>query len=212
MIYKEVVSNLQNTTFSEASVWADKVKNTKKYRWSKPLHYMNINECLPQNNPITYCEKRHCIYTGISNFTKNLKFIPSNEEDLKFLLHLAQDMNQPLHLFGLYRGGNQYKIIRNKNGFNKTTNLHALWDNEIPDFYIKNYNYTPQVKLVEITDYNMFLDDIISSNIGIACKYVYNFTDDYVIFKDYFKKEAIEQLFDNYFFLIVNTLRYIYRQ
>jgi hypothetical protein len=206
-IYHKLPTNLN---FSDASVWADTVKNTKEFRWSKILHYMNIDTCNDTRDVMEYCKGERCVYTGILNSTNVLRMIPDDITHFKFLLHFLQDVNQPLHILGMHRGGNGINVVRNKGGHNKTINMHSLWDTEIPDFFIKNYQYYPKVKIVKITDYNSFLKDIIYNNLDIACSSVYVFKGNYILFEDYFKEMVVRSLFDNYFHLVVNTLNFIY--
>ncbi len=56
---------------ANASIWADQVKNNRKYTWSKSLHYININNTC-ENPKIISCER--CIYTGILNMTNAIKY------------------------------------------------------------------------------------------------------------------------------------------
>lgn len=48
---------------------------------------------------------------------------------LKFLLHLIGDVHQPLHTENEDRGGNEIPVLFRR----KHTNLHAIWDTDIPD-------------------------------------------------------------------------------
>lgn len=209
------IANLtNNASFSEMSIWADKVKRTKQWSWTRNLHYINILECNLNNDLSTiihkYC-KNKCITDSLTNFTTHLKFQPFIIENFKFLLHFSQDFNQPLHLYGVYRGGNSFKVIRNKNGRNKTTNYHYLWDSEIPEYFIRNFNYTPFVNIVEfntIHDYTAYIYDILKINMKIPCQT--NFLTDYIIFEKYFNKNSIKLLFDNYISMIINTFLFLF--
>lgn len=209
-LYSKIKMKVPNINFTNDSVWADKVKKTKDFRWSKTLHYMNIDSCNNTGDIMDYCKSERCVYTGIINSTNVLKMIPNHETHFKFLLHFTQDINQPLHILGIYRGGNGMKVIRNKRGFNKTTNIHSIWDGEIPDFFIKNYYYYPNVTITDIVNYPDFLQDTIYNNLDFACHSVYNFKGDYIVFEDYFNETVVRGLFDNYFHLVVNTLNFIY--
>jgi S1/P1 Nuclease len=47
---------------------------------------------------------------------------------LKFLIHFIGDIHQPLHTENESKGGNGIPVLFG----NKTTNLHSVWDTEIP--------------------------------------------------------------------------------
>jgi hypothetical protein len=208
---------------SNASIWPDQIKRTKKYWWTSKLHYIDIakSECFNSNKNYDnlidkYCE--NCVINSIIDFATVLKnkteyhkynpdyIIPRNEI-FKFLIHFIQDFNQPMHVFGGDRGGNNFKLIRNKNGRNKTTNVHSMWDSEIPEYFIQNYNYTiPNITFTK--NYKELIVKTLGDNFNLACK-IYPNTN-FIIFEEYFKQEYMKILFDNYFTLIINTLHYIF--
>ena len=211
----------------EASVWADRVKFQKGYGWTRSLHYIDILECnkhIDEGIVDHYCENK-CIVTALQNFTSVLKHQVNtfnttmpNKDLFKFILHFLQDFNQPMHLLGYNRGGNSYEIIRNKNGRNKTMNLHSFWDSELPEYFIENYGpYLPNKitvqKISNSEEYKNMLINTLNKNINIACSKKLNDNPDgkhYIVFEDYFKADEIRLLFDNYMFLAVNTINYIW--
>lgn len=238
MLYN--VKSILLEPLGNASIWADRVKFQKEYAWTRQLHYIDILECNKNKdiNDITvdhYCENK-CITSALQNFTTTLKnqikeseIIDSSKqwctiqtpkielhkrELFKFILHFLQDFNQPMHLMGFDRGGNSYQIIRNKNGRNKTTNLHALWDSELPQYFIQKHGpYKPnKVKIQKITTQNEYKDmliQILNKNLNITCSKLLN-DRHYIIFEEYFNENEIRLLFDNYIYLAVNTLNYIW--
>ena len=74
------------TDLSELSTWADRVKYTHEYYWTKPLHYLDIPVCnkfdLTQTDIEKICKNR-CIYSAINNFTNNM----NDPDNIKFLIH-----------------------------------------------------------------------------------------------------------------------------
>jgi S1/P1 Nuclease len=52
------------------------------------------------------------------------------QEALKYLLHFAGDLHQPLHIEDAYRGGNEIHVCFGKACAHN--NLHAVWDKDIP--------------------------------------------------------------------------------
>lgn len=228
-IYNKIITLLDNSSISSISSWADKIKRTHNYSWTSQLHYIDILQCNNLNdtndtiNTIDYC-KNNCIVSVIQDFTNALKYnfnysyikngvVISNSELLKFLIHFIQDFNQPMHLLGYDRGGNSFKINMYLNGRNISTNLHFIWDSLIPNYYIKNFNYTiPHLSLINLNydSYFDFIQDILNKNLkNVSCK-VYP-KSHYLIFDDYFNDSNMSLLFDNYHKLIINTLLYIFK-
>jgi heme-degrading monooxygenase HmoA len=126
------------------------------------------------------------------------------EETIKFLIHFIQDFNQPLHLVGFYRGGNDFMVVRNKNNRNKTTNLHSIWDSEIPEYFHSHYGWNTQVvhqrSFSSTMDYYIFLLEILSKNKVVACDYIYGKFKDvrYLVFDEYFNESYQRMLFEHY--------------
>ncbi len=209
--YDKII-NILDDNIQSVSTWADSIKRTQKYIWTKPLHYIDILECRKNYTKEIvdkYCENK-CIYSMIENITNILKdkseniYKLSKVELLKFLIHFIQDFNQPMHLLGYTRGGNDLKIIVNHHNRNKTTNLHYIWDSLVPEYYISNFNYNfdKKIKSKDILK-------ILNENIKISCN---NYPIlNYIIFENYFNKNNVEILFENYMILIINTLLEIYK-
>lgn len=216
LILNKINTITNKESFKDLSVWPDRIKNQKKYQWTKPLHYIDILEC---KNHYTkdliehYCENR-CITSAILELAHNFTEI-NTRESLSFLIHFIQDFNQPLHLKGDYKGGNKCKVILNRNGRNKTTNLHYLWDSDLPNNFIKtnNFNCLNEVVLENIKnddDFYKMLISVLDANIQISCKYIYKSSCPiYISFEEYYDESIMYQLFDNYMYLIINTLKYL---
>lgn len=222
VIYKKILMVLGGENITSVSTWADRVKRTKEYIWTKPLHYIDILECREDYTKEiidSYCENK-CITSTIKDFTNAFKYnfdyiyengnhTLTNSELLKFLIHFTQDFNQPMHLLGYDRGGNSYPItVLQHSGRNKSTNVHYLWDTLVPEYYINNYNFEFNEKVNRPSDINNLIKDVLNKNIQISCK-IYP-DSHYIIFDDYFKKEYIETLFKNYNIMIVSILKYIF--
>lgn len=204
----DIYEKYKHLDFKHLSVWADSIKRKPEYSWTKPLHYIDILECNVKNAD-KYC-KNNCITKAITNYTQALKENNFDETSLKFLLHFAQDFSQPLHLYGFYRGGNNYRIILNKNNKNKTTNYHFLWDSNLPEYFVKNFEFEmKEIKSVNVSKNNLpdFINKILKDNLQIPCNE--NFFKKYVIFEEYFDEKIFIKLFENYLLLIVNIIKYI---
>lgn len=216
VILNKIKTILPNETLHDASIWADQVKYTKEYYWSKQLHYLDIQECplskIDDALVNKYC-KNKCIFAALMNFTSLLKSSSDNAlPNLKFLLHFMQDFNQPMHLLGYSRGGNGDMLIVSRNGRNRTINLHAFWDTYVPEYFIKTYDYKYQgtvTKITSLSEYKGFVMDILNMNQKIACK-IYPGKQQYIIFEEYYKPEILVTLFDNYLHLALSTFEFIF--
>ncbi|HEX8838989.1 MAG TPA: S1/P1 nuclease, partial [Sphingomicrobium sp.] len=71
---------------------------------------------------------------ALGRFSKTLQDPNASRVDkqlaLRFVVHLVGDLHQPLHVGKCCdRGGNEVKVT----WFGKPTNLHAVWDSQLPD-------------------------------------------------------------------------------
>lgn len=119
------ILDMEASECSLASVasWADEIKS--KMRWSAPLHFANA----VADHPSQLClfpgpkgwegKKDANVLGGIRNTTDLLtQWVaggsdpsdPIANEALKFLIHFAGDLHQPLHLVTRERGGNDVYV------------------------------------------------------------------------------------------------------
>lgn len=203
-IYNKILNILEDEKIQDVSTWADEIKRTNKYNWTRTLHYIDILECRKNYTKEIiekYCNN-NCIYSTINNMVNIFKNNTTNtykltkKDLLKFLIHFIQDFNQPMHLLGYKRGGNDLKIILKYKNNSKSTNLHYIWDSFLPEYYINNFSFNFD-KIEKST-----IIDILNKNIKISCKKYPQFN--YIIFEKYFDKNEIETLFENYMTMIVN--------
>lgn len=223
-LYDKVVKLFDGDSIKSVSSWADKIKNKKKYQWTKELHYIDILECRKDRYSKDiidkYCEN-HCIVSALQDFTNSIRhnfefdYVKedgeklTNVELLKFLIHFLQDFSQPLHLLGYDRGGNSFKVNVYIDGRNRTSNLHYIWDSMLPEYFVENHAYTiSNTKYSKPDNYYTVLENVLNENIHISCR-IYP-DSHYIIFNDYFNADDFMKLFDNYQYLVVSTLKYIF--
>lgn len=181
-------------SIEDISPWADSIRWNNNYTWARPLHYIDTND-----NP----EKNECyvnsfktikpnIYDALTNYTTRLLDIKNrNDEDLKFLIHFYEDLFQPLHVSGSYRGGNSFDTIF----FGRKSNLHQVWDylilrdrnNEISNYIDYLINSTKFVTPYESFNYQFW----IQYNNKINCEYVYRNLDNKISIEYYNKNKYI---------------------
>jgi len=111
------------------STWPDRVKS-RGYQWSGNLHYADTKPWQCAFDPAD-CGTA-CITKALANFS-NAMFdekldLVHRQEALKFTIHFAEDIHQPLHIgFKTDKGGNMLKGTF----FGREGNLHSIWDTSI---------------------------------------------------------------------------------
>lgn len=129
---------LKHASLAMVANWGDFIRNDDKYTGWEVWHYKDMapgltreefdKEVVTQNNG----EAIFRIYALIDSLKKN----PSNEVNLKMLIHLIGDMHQPLHMGQPEdKGGNTIRI----NWFGRNMSLHSLWDEGLIDFQKLSY-------------------------------------------------------------------------
>lgn len=114
-----------------ASTWADII------RFSHPetaaWHFVDIPRHQPSGKPSDFCPNDDCVSFRLADFASRLKSNTpgpaqwTRVEQLKFLIHFAGDLHQPLHCTtNSDRGGNCVKVTTFPQG-----NLHRVWDTDI---------------------------------------------------------------------------------
>lgn len=118
-------------TLASVAPWADQVRandpdlGRRSARW----HYINMGEDGCVYDHARHCRDGNCVIEALKAQSARLgdRNIADAErlQALKFVVHLAGDIHQPLHAgYGHDKGGNTYQLQFNGRG----TNLHSLWD------------------------------------------------------------------------------------
>ncbi len=130
------ISNLiQNEHFANLSTWADEIKSEKRYDFARPFHYINI----PKGKKASDIGGVH-ILSALKDFEQKLKSETVSRlekiDALKFFIHLMGDLHNPLHIgYPEDLGGNRFPV----RWFNKSTNLHHVWDEEMIEYQQLSY-------------------------------------------------------------------------
>jgi hypothetical protein len=114
----------------DLSTWADH-EGHEVVPGSAPWHYVNVPISETRYDP-RYCTGGNCVVDRIKYFRSVLadRNAPrlERQQALLFLVHLIEDVHQPLHVGDNNdRGGNLTQIQFFGNG----TNLHRLWDSDM---------------------------------------------------------------------------------
>lgn len=118
---------LGDQSLARVANWADVVKSKGEWSHTKPWHFVNI----PDGEDYSTADHSHegDVVGAITEMVQVLKrrnVDPVSEENaLKFIVHFAGDIHQPLHAGRPEdRGGNDIRIVFE----GRNSNLHALWD------------------------------------------------------------------------------------
>jgi hypothetical protein len=119
-------------SLDDAANWPDEMRSDPSPFWQKtatPWHYVTLNGITYDHAP-----PEGDALEALDHFRKVLQDPDANLADkqlaLRFVIHLVGDLHQPLHVGKCCdRGGNDVKVT----WFGKPTNLHAVWDSELPD-------------------------------------------------------------------------------
>jgi len=128
-VRKKVEKVLYPMSVGRSGTWMDEIKSDHAFDYAYSWHYMtSINGEYDESIQ----EKGGNVYAEINRIKKELKAgnLTSQKEAemLKMLIHLVEDIHQPLHVgTGEDKGGNDVKLEY----FGKPTNLHAVWDSGI---------------------------------------------------------------------------------
>lgn len=96
----------------------------------------------PQSCNVVYerdCPEEGCIVSAIANYSSRAFQTPvgisEQQKALKWIVHFVGDIHQPLHVENLAIGGNEINVTF----AGQKTNLHAIWDTQIPQKLIGNF-------------------------------------------------------------------------
>lgn len=113
--------------FVTAGSWADKVRYSDEWRYTRYFHYINV-----ENDVFTTTTPRSAkgdVLSAIYKYRAKLTNPDSNygqkQSAMLFLVHFVVDVHQPLHVgYARDLGGNKVPVKLD----GRTTNLHSVWD------------------------------------------------------------------------------------
>ena len=126
------------------ATWADSYRYTSAGAFSAPFHFIDAEDNPPSNCNVDYerdCGSDGCSISAIQNYTSRVQNSKYSKEDrqmsLKWLVHIIGDLHQPLHDEALEVGGNDISVTF---GSGDDTNLHHIWDTEMPEKLVGGYS------------------------------------------------------------------------
>jgi len=126
-------------SLADASTWAD--QHSREIRGSGAWHFVNVPVSSPRYDP-RECRPQGCVVSKIAEFRAVLNdqnaSLARRRLALRFLVHLVQDLHQPMHVADRNdRGGNDLQLRYGRYG---NTNLHQVWDSGLLS---RNYRDEP---------------------------------------------------------------------
>ncbi|ACU58041.1 S1/P1 nuclease [Chitinophaga pinensis] len=142
---KAIIALLGPQSMAMVANWPDFIKSdtTHKYDHTSPWHYLDF----PANVDRVHFDevlKEHTtgenLYAQTEALIKKLKDPATSKADkvfaLTFLIHMIGDMHQPLHIGrDEDQGGNKIPVM----WFDKQSNLHRVWDEQLIEFQQLSY-------------------------------------------------------------------------
>lgn len=121
-------------SLADASTWADDHRDA--IRGSAGWHFVNVPIREDRYNA-RFCKESGCVVSKITQYRRILVDPRSNRaekrEALRILVHLIQDVHQPLHVGENHdRGGNDLQV----QFFRRPRTLHQVWDSAILQHHI----------------------------------------------------------------------------
>jgi hypothetical protein len=140
---KAIREILGDETLAMASNWADFIKSDTNYNYLNPWHYINIKSGLSHDEVVNILKPDTGVnlYAKLNFVVRELKNRNLEKEKkilyLRLLIHFVGDLHQPLHVGGRPEdlGGNRVRVL----WFNDSTNLHAVWDDKLPEYQKLSY-------------------------------------------------------------------------
>ncbi|MDB5025895.1 MAG: nuclease [Mucilaginibacter sp.] len=150
---------LGNESIAITSNWADFIKSDPNYNYLSIWHYIDLDKVYTYAELQEYLNRDTKVdaYTKLNFLIGELKKKDLTRENkllyLRMLIHIAEDVHQPLHAGHTEdKGGNDIKVT----WFNNPTNLHSVWDSQLIEFqqlsyteYTSSINYTTAAQRAE---------------------------------------------------------------
>jgi hypothetical protein len=150
---KELIKLMRKESLAVWSNWADFIKSDTSHTWdmASKWHYINLPGDLNHDEFIEALRKStgENLYTQLKSMIAQVKDKSLSQKKrqiaLKFLIHFTGDLHQPLHIGReADQGGNKIEVT----WFDKSTNLHAVWDNFLVES--EQYSYTEFANILDI--------------------------------------------------------------
>ncbi|TKA63452.1 hypothetical protein B0A49_09752, partial [Cryomyces minteri] len=140
---QSILNDTSSAYLENVANWADSYRSTAEGAFSAPFHYIDAEDNPPAACSVNYtrdCGAAGCVVSAIANYTirvqetRRLAPLQVNYA-LRWIVHFIGDIHQPLHDEAIDVGGNTIPVLFD----NATTNLHHIWDTNMPEKLIGGY-------------------------------------------------------------------------
>ena len=140
---------LGDETIAMTSNWADFIKSDPNYSYLYNWHFVDLDKAhaYPELQEYLNKDTNTDAYTKLNFLIAELKKKDLTKENkllyLRMLIHIVEDVHQPLHVGHTDdKGDNDIKLT----WFNNSTNLHSIWDSQLIEFQQLSYTeYTAAI-------------------------------------------------------------------
>jgi len=147
---------LDNESIAITSNWADFIKSDPNYNYLSVWHYVDLDKeyTYPELKEFLEHDAQTDAYTKLNFLVAELKKKDLSKENkllyLRMLIHIVEDVHQPLHVGHTEdKGGNDIKVT----WFNNPTNLHSVWDSQLIEFQQLSYTeYTAMINHTTVAE------------------------------------------------------------
>lgn len=149
-----VAAILGHETIALTSTWADFIKSDPAYSYLSPWHYVDLDKeyTYPELQEFLKGDTQVDAYTKMNFLIAELKKKNLPQEQkllyLRVLIHLVEDVHQPMHVAHTSdKGGNDVKVQWGNNP--NLTNLHSIWDSQLIES--QELSYTEYAAAINFT-------------------------------------------------------------
>jgi hypothetical protein len=149
---KAIQAILGDESVAITSNWADFIKSDPAYNYLYNWHFINLEKAYTYPELQGYLKADTAVdaYTKMNFLIGELKKKTTTKTNkllyLRMLIHIVEDVHQPLHTGHLSdKGGNDVKV----QWFGKDSNLHSVWDSQLIDF--QQLSYTEYASMINHT-------------------------------------------------------------
>ncbi|RFZ83530.1 S1/P1 Nuclease [Mucilaginibacter terrenus] len=145
---------LGDESIAMTSNWADFIKSDPAYNYLSVWHYVDFDKRMtyPEMQAYLKADTTTDAYTKMNFLIGELKKKNLSKTSkvlyLRMLIHIVEDVHQPMHTAHTAdKGGNDVKLTWNNNP--QPTNLHSIWDSQLID--MQQLSFTEYVAWINHT-------------------------------------------------------------
>jgi hypothetical protein len=147
-----IIKILGTESIAMASNWADFIKSDSAYSYLNSWHYIDLKAGFTTYSSMKaylQADTSTDAYTKLNFLTaqlKNKSLAPDKKLlYLRLLIHIAEDLHQPMHVRDEQQGGNKILVM----WFNERSNMHQVWDEKLIGY--QQLSYTEYSKAINHT-------------------------------------------------------------